>query len=120
MATLQTILNQEIPKHGLPCILNASFYYKLEIGICVCYLSEANSEVPHIILPNSVGELVIREDNILGVLVGGNYMYFSVEACIKGVLHISKQKLMMQDVEYIELTNDGQKQKFLHTPTDSV
>ncbi|WP_347253684.1 hypothetical protein [Leminorella grimontii] len=68
-----------------------------------------------IILPNSIIELIIEQDKSFGVLVGGEYAYYAMDAIIEGFLELNGQQLSLSKVNKITLFDCDISQDFIFT-----
>lgn len=68
---------------------------------------------PIIMLPSSIADLVMFEDEILGVLVGGKYLYYSVKIEIEGDVCFDKEYAYFQNITKLTLFNEDLKQTFI-------
>ena len=69
----------------------------------------------NIILPNNITELIIDKDQSFGVLVGGEYAYYAMDAIIEGVLELKEQQLYLSKVNKITLFDGEISQSFVFT-----
>lgn len=67
----------------------------------------AENEMACIFLPDEVGEIVMQEDAVFGVLVGGPYAYAGRDAVVEGVVVRDKSNLKFSKVTKIILKGDG-------------
>ena len=78
-----------------------------------CYIcSDKDNLNEKIYIPEQVGEKVINDDETFGMLVGGEYAYYGLEAEIKGNIIESHNIIKFVSVDEITLSRGNEKQSF--------
>lgn len=113
MYNIIDLLKMNLPDEGVDCVVKGKFYYRIEGDDHSCYLSDSDDMAAQIYLSNDLGELVINEDETFGMLVGGEFAYYGVEAEVTGVLKESSNNRYLDAVKCINLKSDLGEQKFI-------
>jgi hypothetical protein len=108
----------ELPIDGMNCSVKGRFYYRIsENGrnrdFFNCYLAESdNKDSPKIFLSDGIGDAVIDADETFGMMVGGEFAYYGVDAEIDGLVKCIPEGMAFEMVKSIRLEKDGESQEF--------
>jgi hypothetical protein len=117
MKKVSEIINMEIPVNGKKCCVKGKFYYRLsrvdDRNFVNCYLAESNDDnSPKIFLSDDIGEAVIDADETFGMMVGGEFAYYGIEAEVDGLLKIIAEGAAFENVMNMKLRKDNEFQDF--------
>lgn len=119
MYKVSEVESLDIPVAGLSVSLKGKFYYRIaengkeKSDFVNCYIADSSdSDSPRLYLSNGVGEAVIDEDEIFGMMVGGEYAYFGLDAEITGLVKKTIEGLICESVKLLKLEKDGESQEF--------
>ena len=109
----------DLPVDGVMTSLKGKFFYRLPEDGCVkdvyanCYITEAfDIDSDRLYLSDEIGEAVIGEDETFGMMVGGEFAYWGVNAEVKCRIRKTTKGLVCENVEYLKLEKDGESQEF--------
>lgn len=118
MYTVSQVSEIVIPEGGLRCTVRGLFFYRIahldtESTTPPCYIADSSDSGPIIGLPQAIGETVIDDDETFGMLVGGEFAYFGVNAHLSGLV-VSQGSGVKEfaEVNNLILEMDGRSQEF--------
>ena len=119
MYKVSEIVDLDLPADGIASSLKGKFYYcitqdrKNKFDFFNCYITDASdTESPRVYLPNDVGETVIDKDETFGMMVGGEFAYYGLNAEIYCVIKKTARGLIGESVKSLKLEKDGENQEF--------
>ncbi|WP_392551382.1 hypothetical protein RHO14_07775 [Orbus wheelerorum] len=111
-----TSVNEIINKHQSGFVYLQGYFYVLGGKNITVFISDKEEFMPNdpfIMLPSNIADIVMSQDEILGVLVGGIYLYYSVRIEIEGDISFSKECACFENIYKLVLFNDDVKQSFI-------
>lgn len=112
------IICMELPIDGMSCRVKGKFYYRISKSdasrdFANCYLAESDDiNSPKVLLSDGIGEAVIDEDETFGIMVGGEFAYFGIEAEVEGLIKETPEGPIFEIVKSMKLNKDGESQEF--------
>lgn len=110
------LINEIIKNHqsGFLCI--KGYFYVLGGECPRVFISDEkdfSGNNPIIILPQEISDIVMSKDEILGVLVGGKYLYYSVQIEIEGNINFNEEYAYFETITRLVLFNGDISQEFI-------
>lgn len=109
----------DLPVDGVSGSLKGKFYYRIAEGgenrddFVDCYITDSSdSDSPRLYLSNEVGKAVIDKDETFGMMVGGEFAYYGLDAEINCIIRKTMKGFVCENVEYLRLEKDGESQEF--------
>lgn len=119
MEKIAEIKKIKLPIKGRLCSVIGKFYYRISDSentrnYSRCYLADSDdSDSIRIFLSDDIGEAVIDADETFGMMVGGEFAYYGLEAVLEGTLISSPQGLIFEKVLGLKLQKGGETQEFV-------
>lgn len=119
MYKVSELQNIELPDGGAECSVKGRFYYRISgsegngSNYINCYVADSSdSNSPKLFLADEIGEAIIDGDETFGMMVGGEYAYYDIDAELECIVKKTPQGLICGAVGTLKLEKDGDSQVF--------
>jgi hypothetical protein len=120
MYKISEVENIELPNGGMECSIKGKFFYRISASsgedknnLTNCYITDSSSnEVSKLFLSNKYGESIIDMDETFGMMVGGEFAYYDIDAELKCMVEKVDGKLVCKELSELSLERNGERQQF--------